>query len=473
MKSLRIYYAHVGIPIALVLLASVVFWPQLLGTVQSNPHPQINYMIIGLILFGSIQMLLHVRRINREGRAIQGFFDLYDASTEQGLSEVTEFLQHQRQHHEVDVAPVLEFLLALHGQAPGPLQHAAIESEIARFQIRQNRRLLLAQFMSGMMVGLGLLGTFIGLLGALAEIGKLIGSFDLSSGMNDPTAAISELVTRLTEPMKAMGIAFSASLFGVLGSLIMGVLMVSVRGAASDLTSILHSKVTQLLDFSSAPQIGTELTASEVDLQRLIPMTHNLLMALNQSERRVRDMLTSIGHLAGKVDLSTQSTSNMLDTLQKQQQHSSSALQTLTHIREDMAATLALQKVQSTEVSGTTQTGNTATDWSQVALVSQQAIQTLAMQVEQQMKTQAALVQKTHERIEQEQTGMGLAFNDLGGLIRDAIAAVKSDSQSRAEFAHHLQVQMTESQSSQERWLQTVLTTLSPSREQETPSRQK
>jgi flagellar motor component MotA len=468
MKSLKIYYAHVGIPIALVVLAAVVFWPQLLGTVQSNPHPQINYMIIGLIVFGSVQMWLHVRRINREGQAIQKFFDLYDASSEQGFSAVSEYLlQQKQQRREVDVAPVLEFLLALHNQTPGPMRHAAIESEIERFQVRQNRRLLLAQFMSGMMVGLGLLGTFIGLLGALSEIGKLIGSFDLSSGITNPTAAISELVTRLTEPMKAMGIAFSASLFGVLGSLIMGVLMVSVRGAASDLSSNLHSKVTQILDFSNEVSgVTTELSSSGVDLQRLLPMTHNLLMALDQSERRVRDLLTSVGHLVGKVEISTQSSHQVLDALLKQQQDGSSVLQALNRIQGDTAQTLVLAQARSNENSGSESVDKTATGWSQVAMVSQQAIQTLAMQVEQQLKTQATWVHKTHERIEQEQTSMGVAFQDLGGLIRDAIAAVKSDSQSRAEFAHHLQVHMAESQSSQERWLQTVGTILSSPREQ-------
>lgn len=59
---------------------------------------------------------------------------------------------------------------------PGSARRA-LEAELHRYKAKQSRYLILPQFMSGMMVGLGLFGTFIGLLGALAEIGKLIGAF--------------------------------------------------------------------------------------------------------------------------------------------------------------------------------------------------------------------------------------------------------------------------------------------------------
>lgn len=52
------------------------------------------------------------------------------------------------------------------------------------------------------------------------------------------------LVERLTAPMQAMGVAFSASLFGVLGSLIMGVLLVAVRNCTGELVSLLDTRTT-------------------------------------------------------------------------------------------------------------------------------------------------------------------------------------------------------------------------------------
>ena len=208
MKRLQRYYLILCIPILLLALGSVYFSHEIMGTISGNPHPQINYLILFLIVTGCIQMLLHVRRINSEGRLIVDFSDALLLNKNQ--NQARKLVEENLVKSECDVADVLELVLETHANQVDSVQLAAIESEIGRFSARQNRRLLLAGFMSGMMVGLGLLGTFIGLLGALQEISKLIGSFSASSGMNDPLAAVNDLVTRLTEPMKAMGVAFSA-----------------------------------------------------------------------------------------------------------------------------------------------------------------------------------------------------------------------------------------------------------------------
>ena len=233
-----------------------------------------------------------------------------------------------------DVVEVLSLVLERHGKALTVLHHAAIESEIERFHARQNRRLLLAQFMSGMMVGLGLLGTFVGLLGALNEIGKLIGSFSLGSGMTDPVAAVSELVTRLTEPMKAMGIAFSASLFGVLGSLIMSMLMVFIKSATVELVSMLQNKISWITELESQSQSG-ELLGLQSALSELAthsPVLEGLVVALDQSERRVRQVLTSVHELVAQMAFNTQAhadTAEKWGRVSEQQTESLKAVQGL------------------------------------------------------------------------------------------------------------------------------------------------
>jgi hypothetical protein len=254
MKRLQLYYWYVGVPVALVFLGAAIFWDAIISTVEGNPHPQINYIIFLLVVLGCYQMLVHIWRINREG----ALFRKYRSMVESGISdqELDQTLADVSKKH--DIVPMMQLIQALRDQALTPVQHAAIESELARFSARQNRRLMMSQFMGGLMVGMGLLGTFIGLLGALAEIGKLIGSFNLGAGMVDPVAAISELVARLTAPMQAMGVAFSASLFGVLGSLIMSVLMVGVKRCSSELVGAVHSRLVYLTDFSHTEKAGSE-----------------------------------------------------------------------------------------------------------------------------------------------------------------------------------------------------------------------
>jgi hypothetical protein len=197
MKRLNRYYLFVGIPVLAVVLGTIFFFDAIVGTVNGNPHPQINYIIFGLIVAGCYQMTMHVVRINREAR----HFYVYRKAVRSGASkeEIESLLEGATRHYDVEL--LMQLIEELRGKSLSSVQHSAIEAELDRFGARQHRRLMLSNFMSGMMVGMGLLGTFIGLLGALAEIGNLIGSFSLGAGMADPVAAITELVARLTAPM--------------------------------------------------------------------------------------------------------------------------------------------------------------------------------------------------------------------------------------------------------------------------------
>lgn len=312
MKQLQRYYFYVGIPVLAVVLGTMIFFKEIMGTVEGNPHPQINYVIFALIAAGCVQMCLHVWRINREGQ----LFQKYRRAVRDGASneEIREQLNDLHKSH--DVVILMQLVEELRGQAMNSVQHSAVEAELERFGARQNRKLLLSQFMSGLMVGMGLLGTFIGLLGALAEIGKLIGSFDLGTGMTDPVAAISDLVTRLTSPMQAMGVAFSASLFGVLGSLIMGVLMVGVRSAASDLVSLVQSGTSYLLDI--AQEDGEAMPDLEpvsealAQLAEQSPLLRGLGVALDQSERRVRELLQTMHVIAAGMEANNSHTARLV-----------------------------------------------------------------------------------------------------------------------------------------------------------------
>jgi hypothetical protein len=73
MKRLQRYYFLIGVPVLLIALGSVYFSDEIMGTIEGNPHPQINYLILLLIVAGCFQVLLHVRRINAEGQLIVDF----------------------------------------------------------------------------------------------------------------------------------------------------------------------------------------------------------------------------------------------------------------------------------------------------------------------------------------------------------------------------------------------------------------
>jgi flagellar motor component MotA len=303
-----------------VILGTILFFDAIVSTVHGNPHPQINYIIFVLIIAGCIQMSMHVHRINQEGN----YFKKYQIAVKNGLQkkEIIDFFKNEKK--DTDVLLLIQLIEELRGKSLTSVQHSAIESELNRFEERQHRRLMLSNFMSGMMVGMGLLGTFIGLLGALAEIGNLIGSFSLGAGMTDPVAAITELVARLTAPMQAMGVAFSASLFGVLGSLIMGALMVAVRSGSSDLVAIVQSETSLMVDISEDEKNVNAITNYESVTSALSklaehsPILQALSIALDQSEKRVRELTGGISDLIAKIKTSYEVNEEILSLKNKE-----------------------------------------------------------------------------------------------------------------------------------------------------------
>ncbi|WP_347253551.1 MotA/TolQ/ExbB proton channel family protein [Leminorella grimontii] len=95
------------------------------------------------------------------------------------------------------------------------------------FKESLTRKVTGAEYISGLLVGLGLLGTFIGLIMTMGSIKAAIGV--MSSGDSE----ISALLDGLAAPLGGMSAAFTASLLGLLGSLVMG-LIAHMLSTASD-----------------------------------------------------------------------------------------------------------------------------------------------------------------------------------------------------------------------------------------------
>jgi hypothetical protein len=79
-------------------------------------------------------------------------------------------------------------------------------------------------YLSGLLVFMGLIGTFIGLLHMVGAIGGIIGSLAQSAGGAGAMGAFQELLAALQEPLKGMASGFASSLFGLFSSLVVGLL---------------------------------------------------------------------------------------------------------------------------------------------------------------------------------------------------------------------------------------------------------
>lgn len=100
----------------------------------------------------------------------------------------------------------------------------------------------IARYQTSLLIFLGLLGTFWGLIEAIGAIGNVISG--LSIGGGDFAALFTELKEGLRKPIGGMGTAFGASLFGLAGSLVVGFLDLQASQAQNGFTNELEAWLT-------------------------------------------------------------------------------------------------------------------------------------------------------------------------------------------------------------------------------------
>lgn len=160
------------------------------------------------------------------------------------------------------------------------------------------------RYMTGLMVFLGLLGTFWGLLDTIQAVGKVIANLDTRAA--DSALVFEELKAGLAAPLRGMGTAFSASLLGLAGSLILGFLDLQASHAHNRFYNELEewlSGITELTPATnSLDQASTQLAATFGEMQRtLADMVQQLTAtqgaATAKVESDVRDLAKGVDQL--------------------------------------------------------------------------------------------------------------------------------------------------------------------------------
>lgn len=244
-KQLKLYYALVSLPFVLLLVGAVIFFDAIALTITRNPHPQINYTIFIIILVGGSLILLNTRRLVREAGILTEFSRaLHDGTDPRTLQQMTS-------RYKGAIACLLQMVVSSGGRSISHQEQVAIEHELTNARSGLVRRNALPQYLTGLLVGMGLLGTFIGLLATLNDISVLITSFaDIDMQNASPLLVFRTMIERMKAPMQSMGIAFSASMFGLLGSIILGLMMVGIRRLQGDIFSLLSSEIARHIEMA-------------------------------------------------------------------------------------------------------------------------------------------------------------------------------------------------------------------------------
>ena len=223
------------LPLVIVTIMGFVLHDFVWHAINSNIA--INAGIIGTGLFGSFLILLRLIDIRQDYRVILRFGDEFKthADTDKLLQESWIKGRYVR-HYLVHIART-------GGKLSSEMQQSAIENELHALREDYESHMELSQFLVGFMIAMGLLGTFIGLLETLTGISGMLSGI---GGGGDVEKQFMSLVGELRKPLEGMGTAFSASMFGLIGSLTLALMMTSLRRDVSRVISVARNVMNSL-----------------------------------------------------------------------------------------------------------------------------------------------------------------------------------------------------------------------------------
>ncbi|HXP03967.1 MAG TPA: flagellar motor protein MotA [Stellaceae bacterium] len=194
--------------LAVGALAGVLFRP--LSTAFMG-NPGINGVILGILLCGIIYIFRQVLMLAPETAWIEDFRERLanrDLTAPSGPAPRL-------------LASMARLLTTRQGGRVS-LSATSLQTLLDGISSRLDETRETSRYMIGVLVFLGLLGTFYGLLETVRAVGGVIGNLNVSS--NDLARAFADLKTALGSPLSGMATAFSSSLFGLAGSLVLGFL---------------------------------------------------------------------------------------------------------------------------------------------------------------------------------------------------------------------------------------------------------
>jgi hypothetical protein len=202
-SSPRIFLVRMLVFLTLFALVCVVLYRQIWASFLNNPG--LNGLILGALFIGILLSLRQVWRLFAEVRWVNNF-----RVADPGLAV---------SRPPVLLAPMASILRDRTGRMT--ISQTTMRGILDSIGTRLDESRDIARYLTGLLVFLGLLGTFWGLLETVGSIGKVIQSLEISS---ETSATFENLKNGLAAPLNGMGISFSSSLFGLAGSLVLGFL---------------------------------------------------------------------------------------------------------------------------------------------------------------------------------------------------------------------------------------------------------
>jgi hypothetical protein len=244
LSSPRIFLVRMLVFLVLCALLMVVLYKQIVLAFFANPG--LNALIGMVLLIGTILSFRQVIRLYPEVAWVNNF-----RIADPGIA-----VERQRPTLLAPMAAILG------GERTGrmTITQQTMRHLLDSIATRLDEARDISRYMTGLLVFLGLLGTFWGLIETVGSVGKVIDGLKVGG---DAGALFDTLKEGLAAPLGGMGISFSSSLFGLAGSLILGFLDLQSSQAQNRF-------YTDLEDWLASTVRGYSAEAAGGDLQTAI-----------------------------------------------------------------------------------------------------------------------------------------------------------------------------------------------------------
>jgi hypothetical protein len=280
-SSPRIFLVRMLIFLILCSLIVVVIHPQIWTAFKANPP--LNALIIGVLVIGIVLSFRQVTRLFPEVAWVNGF-----RLADPGIA--------------VERSPVLLApMAAILGDRIGRMSMSSqtMRSILDSIAIRLDEAREISRYMTGLLIFLGLLGTFWGLIETVGSVGAVINNLKIGG---DSAAVFDSLREGLAAPLGGMGISFSSSLFGLAGSLVLGFLDLQMSQAQNRF----HTEVE---DWLATTVHDLEVTGEDT----AVPIG-NTVGEMGMAIERLREAITSNG--SGSSKSATNAMANLAEAIQ-------------------------------------------------------------------------------------------------------------------------------------------------------------
>jgi len=262
--SLNQYLIRVSVFLLLTLIVVVFLYPVLQTAFLSNIY--INLIIILALLFGIIFNIYHLSALNNDYKSVANFN--INKSPQVFINSSSLLKNLSKEMYEVDgrftfrssrIEKILELI------------------DMNLLSLRETSRYLV-----GLLVFLGLLGTFWGLLKTIGSVGNVIGGL----GIDDTNVAgfFNSLKDGLNAPLQGMSVAFSSSLLGLAGSLILGLADLNLGQAQNKFTQFFE----KILQNNSSPDFVNSNSTDSATLsavQKIYDNLENLVYSIRETSQ--------------------------------------------------------------------------------------------------------------------------------------------------------------------------------------------